>query len=185
MMHADGQFVTLAHPVWSRMELSEILSLNNFHGIEVFNNGTEHLCHGGTAELLWDILLQHGKKVFAMASDDVHTSCDLFGGWIHIKAAERSGQAIVDALFAGAFYATNGPTIHDFGIDGGQAYVSCSACREIHFVTYRPRGKSFFAEEGTLLTHARYTLSGRESYLRVVCIDAQGRTAWSNPFFFD
>lgn len=185
MMYADSQFVTLAHPVWSRMDLNEILSLNNFHGIEVFNSGTEHLCHGGTADLFWDILLQHGKKVFAMASDDVHVPCDLFGGWIHMKAAERSRQAIVDALFAGAFYATNGPMIYDFGIDGDQAYVSCSACREIHFVTYIPRGKSFFAEDEKLLTHAHCTLSGRESYVRVVCIDAQGRSAWSNPIFFD
>lgn len=185
MMRDDNQFVTLAHPVWSRMELDEIMMLDNFHAIEVFNNGTEHLCHGGNAEIVWDMLLRHGKKVFATASDDVHVACDLFGGWIFVKAKNRSKQAIVDALFAGTFYATNGPMIHDFGLDSNQVYVSCSACREIHFVTYSPRGKSFFAENDEMLTKATYTLSGRESYVRVVCIDEQGHSAWSNPIFFD
>lgn len=185
MMQADGQFVTLAHPVWSRMELDDILSLDNYHAIEVFNNGTEHLCHGGNAEVFWDMLLRHGKKVYATASDDVHVPDDLFGGWINVKAADRSKEAVIKALFSGTFYATNGPAIFDFGVEEHQIYVSCSACREIHFVTYEPRGKSFFAGEGEILTNAYHTLSGRESYARVVCVDAQGHSAWSNPIFFD
>ena len=61
LMRGDGQFVSLAHPVWSRMEVEEILGLENIHAIEVFNNGTEHLCHGGNAEVWWDMLLRRGK----------------------------------------------------------------------------------------------------------------------------
>lgn len=185
MMRADGQFVSLAHPVWSRMEPEEILGLENLHAIEVFNNGTEHLCHGGNAEIWWDMLLRHGKKVFATAVDDVHVADDLFGGWIQVKAARRSREAILDAVFSGAYYASTGPVIHDFGMDGLNVYVECSACREIHFVTYPPRGKSVFAEEGKPLTSAAHTLTGREAYVRVVCVDNDGRSAWTNPIFFD
>lgn len=185
MMRADGQFVSLAHPVWSRMEPEEILGLENLHAIEVFNNGTEHLCHGGNAEIWWDMLLRHGKKVFATAVDDVHVADDLFGGWIQVKAAQRSREAILDAVFSGAYYASTGPVIHDFGMDGLNVYVECSLCREIHFVTYPPRGKSVFAEEGKPLTSAAHTLTGREAYVRVVCVDNDGRSAWTNPIFFD
>lgn len=185
MMRADGQFVSLAHPVWSRMEPEEILGLENLHAIEVFNNGTEHLCHGGNAEIWWDMLLRHGKKVFATAVDDVHVADDLFGGWIQVKAARRSREAILDAVFSGAYYASTGPVIHDFGMDGLNVYVECSPCREIHFVTYPPRGKSVFAEEGKPLTSAAHTLTGREAYVRVVCVDNDGRSAWTNPIFFD
>lgn len=185
MMRADGQFVSLAHPVWSRMEPEEILGLENLHAIEVFNNGTEHLCHGGNAEIWWDMLLRHGKKVFATAVDDVHVADDLFGGWIQVKAAQRSREAILDAVFSGAYYASTGPVIHDFGMDGLNVYVECSPCREIHFVTYPPRGKSVFAEEGKPLTSAAHTLTGREAYVRVVCVDNDGRSAWTNPIFFD
>lgn len=185
MMRADGQFVSLAHPVWSRMEPEEILGLENIHAIEVFNNGTEHLCHGGNAEIWWDMLLRRGRKVFAMAADDVHVADDLFGGWIQVKAARRSREAILDAVFSGAYYASTGPVIHDFGMDGLNVYAECSPCREIHFVTYPPRGKSVFAEEGKFLTAAAHTLTGRESYVRVVCVDSEGRSAWTNPIFFD
>ena len=136
MMRNDGQFVSLAHPVWSRMTWEEIESLNGYQAIEVYNNGTEHLCHGGNAEVVWDMLLRKGRKLFAMAVDDVHVPDDLFGGWIWVKAASRTKEAVLDALFQGAFYATSGPVIYDFGLDSGRVYVSCSDCRDIHFVTY-------------------------------------------------
>lgn len=185
LMVRDGQFVSLAHPVWSRMEPHEILALKGFHAIEVFNNGTEHLCHGGGAEFLWDLLLRHGRRVFATAVDDVHVPCDLFGGWVWVKARERSEAAILQALFDGAFYPSSGPVIRDLWLDGGTVGVACSPCREIHFVTYPPRGKSHFAPEGQCLTEATHTLTGRETYVRAVCVDQEGRSAWSNPIFLD
>lgn len=183
MMREDGQFVSLAHPIWSRMEPEEVLKLDGFHAIEVFNNGTEHLCHGGNAEIYWDMLLRRGRRVFATAVDDVHVADDLFGGWVCVKAAERSRGAIMDALLNGAYYSSSGPMVRDFGMDGRQVYVFCSDCREIHFVTYSPRGKSFFAEDGGSLNEAAYTLTGRESYVRVVCVDHAGHSAWTNPIF--
>lgn len=185
MMREDGQFVSLAHPVWSRMEPEDVLGLDGFHAIEVFNNGTEHLCHGGNAEIFWDLLLRHGRNVLATAVDDVHVADDLFGGWVWVKAAGRSVEAVLDALFSGAFYPSAGPVIHDFGMDDRTVYICCSDCREIHFVTYPPRGKSFFAEDGKLLTEASHTLTGREAYVRAVCVDTNGHSAWTNPIFFD
>lgn len=185
LMHGDGQFVTLAHPFWSRMGPEEVLELTGCHAMEVFNNGTEHLCHAGNAEIYWELMLRHGKRILATASDDVHTEEDLFGGWICVKAAERSRKAIMDALFKGAFYASSGPKINDFGIADGNAYVSCSNCREIHFVTYPPRGSSNFAQNGASLVEANHKLTGRESYVRVVCVDFLGRSAWTQPIYFD
>ncbi len=184
-MYSDGQFVTIAHPVWSRMEPDELLELEHFHAVEVYNNGTEHLCHGGNAELYWDLLLRHGKYVLATASDDVHGLDDLFGGWICAKASECTPKAIWDSLFSGAFYASSGPSIYDFGQLEGRVYVSCSPCREIHFVTYPPRGKSFFAETSAGLNECSHCLTGRESYVRVVCVDFEGRSAWSQAIFLD
>lgn len=185
LMRNDGQFVSIAHPIWSRMDPEELSALNGFHAIEVFNNGTEHLCHGGNAEAYWDLLLRRGKRIFATAVDDVHGPVDLFGGWIWVKATERTAQGILDALFAGAFYATTGPVIHDFGIDGNQVYLNCSDCRELHFVSYPPKGRSLFAEPGEHLSEAVHTLSGSETYVRAVCVDAHGHSAWTNPIFFD
>lgn len=184
-MLTDGQFVNLAHPVWSCMEFSEVEALNGIHSIEVFNNGMEHLCHGGNAEIFWEMLLRHGKRVYATAVDDVHVPVDLFGGWIWAKTNGREPDAILRALANGSFYATNGPSILDFGLDDNEVYVSCSACREIHFVTYPTKGKSCFAEKGEKLTSFSHSLEGREHYVRAVCVDFEGHSAWTNPIFFD
>lgn len=184
-MLADGQFVNLAHPLWSCMEFAEIERLNGLHSIEVFNNGMEHLCHGGNSEIFWEMLLRHGKRIFATAVDDVHVSGDLFGGWVCVKVANRSQEDILAALVDGAFYASSGPTIYNFGIDRGSVYISCSPCRAIHFVSYPSKGKSFFSESDLPLVSSSHTLEGREAYVRAVCVDDKGYSAWTNPIFFD
>lgn len=184
-MREDGQYVVLAHPAWSRMEPEEVAALKGFHAIEVYNRGAENLCHAGRGDFYWDMLLRRGRKVFGMASDDTHKKWDAFGGWIWVKAREKSHEAIMEALFAGQFYGSAGPQILDFGLDGDQAYVSCSGCREIHFVTWPPRGASRFASEGGVLTEETYPLKGTERYLRLECVDHAGRIAWTNPIFFD
>ena len=38
LMREDGQSVSLAHPVWSRMGAEEILGLEGLHAVEVFNS---------------------------------------------------------------------------------------------------------------------------------------------------
>lgn len=71
-MRSDGQFVVLAHPHWSRMTPSEVMSLTGFNAIEVFNTGCERLMHAGRADLYWDLLLQSGRRVWGVACDDTH-----------------------------------------------------------------------------------------------------------------
>lgn len=185
LMVTDGQFVVLAHPIWSRMEPEEVAALKDFHAVEVFNNGCENICHAGHAEVYWDLLLRRGLKVYGTASDDTHKKYDAFGGWIWVKAENRTQEAIVNALFEGQFYSSSGPEIYDFGVDGECVYVECSPCRELHFVSWPPRGQSQFAEAGDFLNGGVYKLKGGEKYLRIECIDHSGRVAWTNPFFFD
>ena len=36
-------------------------------------------------------------------------------------------------------------------------------------------------EPGETITEATHRLTGHEEYLRVECVDAQGRSAWTNP----
>ena len=75
-----------------------------------------------------------------------------------------------------------GPEIYDWGIEDGAVYVCCSPVKEIHFVTYPPRGAARYAGEN-MMTGDRYELKGSEAYVRVECVDAFGNTAWTNPAF--
>ena len=187
-MRADDEYVILAHPRWSRMTPEEVLKLTGFHAIEVFNTGCERLMHAGRADLYWDLLLQSGCRVWGIACDDTHQKTqksDRFGGWIMVRATQRSAAAIVEQMKTGQFYLSQGPQIEDWGMEDGRIYFKCSPCQEIHVTTYPARGGSYYAEEGKPLTEISYTLKGGEEYIRIECIDQSGQTAWTNPYFFD
>lgn len=186
-MRKDGQFVVLAHPLWSRMTPSEVLELEGFHAIEVFNTGCERLMHAGRADLYWDLLLQKGRKVWGIACDDTHgktEKSDRFGGWLMVRSESCTAGAILSAVQEGTYYFSQGPSIEDWGSDGEKIYFRCSPCKEIHVTTYPPRGRSFYAKDGEHLTEVSYPLKGGEQYIRIECIDEKGCTAWTNPYFF-
>ena len=186
-MKGEGQFVVLAHPVWSRMEPEEIRALQGIDAIEVFNTGTERLCHAGRAEIHWDMLLREGKRVLGIACDDTHGKTersDRFAGWVMVNAPRLDRGAILEALRAGNYYSTMGPEIRDVTIEDGMVHVECSACSEVHVVTYPPRGKAHYATDCPL-TQIDYPLKGGETYVRVECIDEQGCAAWSNPIYLE
>ena len=188
-MRADGEYVILAHPRWSRMTPQEVLDLKGFHAIEVFNTGCERLMHAGRGDLYWDLLLQSGRKVWGIACDDTHEKTpksDRFGGWIMVRVAERTAASIIEQMKDGRFYLSQGPEIGDWGMtEDGRIYFKCSPCREIHVTTYPTRGGSFYAGEGEALTEISYTLKCGETYIRIECVDQNGQTAWTNPYFFD
>ena len=187
-MRGENAFTVIAHPLWSRMEPEEVRSLTNYDAIEVFNTGTECLCHAGRADVYWDMLLRDGKRVYAIACDDTHGKTakgDRFGGWIMVNCESLTKEALLQALRSGNFYASCGPEIHDVWIEDEQVHIKCSPCSEIHMVSYPPRGKAHFALDGDPLTELTYTLKGGERFIRVECGDEKGNPAWSNAIFLD
>ena len=100
-----------------------------------------------------------------------------------VRTEMCSPPEILAAMSAGTYYFSQGPVIHDWGIREDTVYFRCSPCREIHVTTYPPRGSSCYAPEGEMLTEIAYPLKGGELYIRVECIDEEGRTAWTNPHF--
>ena len=57
-----------------------------------------------------------------------------------VSAPSLTINNITDALLAGQFYSSNGPTITDYGVKDGQVYVTCSPVQSIHFVAFERRG---------------------------------------------
>jgi hypothetical protein len=191
-LRAAGYLVICNHPVWSMNEQSEVAALNGFFALEVYNHGCEVETRTGYATDYWDVLLRAGRRVWAVATDDNHNAnwfgeapdeWDSYGGWVMVNAATLSPEAVLEALIAGRFYASTGPTIHEFAIERGVARVECSPVERIHFRSYPQRGYSRSARGKGTVTAAEYELSGDEQYLRIECVDERGRTAWSQPVF--
>ena len=94
---------------------------------------------------------------------------------------ERSGQ-VADLSGLESIGRYSDAMLSQMEIEDGAVYVCCSPVKEIHFVTYPPRGAARYAGEN-MMTGDRYELKGSEAYVRVECVDAFGNTAWTNPAF--
>ena len=118
--------------------------------------------------------------------DDSHfrdNAMDGFGCRVMVKAQENTPDALLTALKAGRYYASQGPVIEDITRDGGTLHVRCSAASEIILL-----GNVGMATHvaGTAVTGAALSLDRFESgWCRLVIRDAAGRHAWSNPFWID
>lgn len=183
-LNASGYFTVYCHPVWSRQTFGEIAELHNFKAIEVYN----HSCHvenaTGHAAYYWDSFLRQGLPIWGVASDDSHNDIKEYGGgWVVVNADELSPETILESLHEGRFYASSGPVIEKYGVMDDKVYVECSKAKEIHFVAFEQRGKSYIADQEATLTSASYSLRGNEKYVRVEIIDERGKVAWSNPIF--
>jgi hypothetical protein len=192
----QGAVTYAAHPYWSGLDIEVFRQAEGFAGLEVFN-GTSELEDGrGDSSAWWDALLGDGRLVFGTAVDDQHEPLfDLGIAWTMVRARDRTGEAVVEALRTGTTYASSGPAIFDAHIDGDGVEVACSPCRAVVVGMTAERGASIVAGErgrrmGTILetdpdgliTRAR--VESREpdpGYLRVSVIDASGRKAWTNP----
>jgi hypothetical protein len=95
-----------------------------------------------------------------------------------VKAADNEPEALVAAMKSGLFYASQGPVIHAFAVDGGEARIECSSVANIAIVGRGTRA-AHVRQDG--LTSARLsTEKFAGDWLRLVVTDAAGRSAWSN-----
>lgn len=185
---AAGAFVAIAHPEWYGLSLPDALTIDAAHAVEVYNHTSQiHSRRGGGAYFL-DLMLTAGRKINALACDDAHWNVpgdenrDAFGGWVMVKAHAKTPGVLVEVLKAGHYYSTQGPAILNLHRDGKELVVETSACRQI--ILAGPHSLSVFAA-GNGITSARLPLERfTGGWGRLMVLDAEGRTAWSNPMWF-
>jgi hypothetical protein len=189
-----GAFVAIAHPSWSQLTHEDGLSIDAAHAVEVYNHGCGVENDRGDGWYLLDRLSNAGRRLLAVAADDAHFrhgDRDAFGGWVNVKAEELDPEALLEALRAGAFYATQGPDIHELAIDGDELTLACSPVAAISIMGGTSRS---LTRVGEAITGGSFDLSATDNpwlgaaetpWLRVVAIDVAGRRAWTNPIWRD
>jgi hypothetical protein len=162
----------------------------------LFNSSAERENLRGDSSYVWDQCLERGRRLWAFATDDCHyPGFDINDAWTMVRAAERTEEAIVEALRRGHHYATSGPELVDVAIDGDAIEVRCSPARTVVLMSRYETGWAVRAdirnrqEDATVLerddrglvVRARFEPPLELPYRRVVIEDERGRRAWSNP----
>ncbi|HEX6972135.1 MAG TPA: CehA/McbA family metallohydrolase [Limnochordia bacterium] len=176
--------VYVAHPYWHGHEIDDLVGVEGAVGIEIYNATCEYLNGKGTSVVHWDSLLRRGRSAWGFAADDAHWNRpDAGRAWVMVKAPALTPEAILNALAQGHFYSSTGPTLEDVEIAGDRIRVRCSPVDRVAFIGPGTRGRVVTGADGPI-TEAEVRLTGREAYLRVEAIDADGRRAWTNPLVF-
>lgn len=182
-VNATGGAVFVAHPYWCGRTVVQILALEGVVGLEVFNSTCGKIGRSESS-VHWDYVLAAGRILPAIAVDDTHRGRDRFLGWTMIKAEALTVESIMQAVCTGSYYATGGPEIKDYRMNEGVVTFQCSPASEIHFHCRNNTGRSFYADEGELLTEVEFQPVATAGYVRATVVDARGRRAWANPIVF-
>ena len=194
-INRDGGTAVLAHPYWNARTIEDLAGLRGAGGIELFNASVDSVNAKGLAVTHWEQMLESGLRLWGLAVDDLHADpgrpADFALGWIVVSAEEKTPPAIADAVRSGSFYASCGPDINEWSIQGNCMSLRCSPVQTIAFSSAASRGRIFRDSEGGLLTEAHLPLDGflpgtdGPQYIRASCCDEQGRWAWTNPVWAD
>lgn len=188
-MRAYGGRAIVAHPAWSLNTHTTLCALQNVTAAEIYNSVSTHPWNGDRADSsnLLDITASHGMPYRFVASDDSHRYEGEQGrAFTMVQADALTPQAVLAALDEGRFYASQGPLFHQISIENGVLSIECSPVDTIIFysnlVWTNDRCHSLPGQ-----THATYDLAAHENerFVRCQLIDADGRSAWSNPILID
>jgi hypothetical protein len=191
---AEGAFVCLLHPGLNDLRpdvASRLPGFDALHAVEVYTHQSWiYRPDTAIAVPFLDALLEDGRRLGAVAADDAHfrDGPDAFGAWVEVFARERDPGALLDALKANAYYATQGPAIHGLTLDGDELRVTCPPCARILLSAPRRLGGRWrwrLQPPGEPpLTEAAFAISEfRGGFCRVTVVDDEGRRAWSNPIW--
>jgi len=189
-----GAFVSIAHPSWSQLTIEDSHSIDSAHAVEIYNHSCAVEVDRGEGWYLLDQMLNDGKRLSAIATDDAHfTSHDrgAFGGCIMVKADTLDPDVLLDALKAGNFYSSQGPEIHSVSISENKISINCSPVDTICITGGTARS---LTQSGRSITNATLDLAELEKgwfvpdpspWLRITAKDASGKRAWTNPIWRD
>jgi hypothetical protein len=188
----------LAHTYWSGLRTEQWETCEGLLGLEVWNTGCELEVGRGDSSIHWDEALEGGAALQGIATDDSHhPGYDSGFAWTMVRAVDRSQEAVLDALRAGSFYSSTGPSIESVEMDGNAIVVQSSPAQSVTLVTARHRGARANAgrlgypnastilerDSAGLITACRLEKPPLAPFGRVVVSDTRACRAWTNPLW--
>ena len=179
-IHSVGGLAVLAHPAWSLNTPQMIMELRDIDATEIYNGVSERgQSFRPDSSLIIDMLASRGVEYPLLATDDAHyyNGVDNGLGFVMVESESSSAEDIKMAIIAKKFYASQGPEIHLYR-DGDKFCVDCSPVSKIYFASNSAWCHRATVGEG--ITHAEYTPTAHDRFIRAFVIDADGKSAWTN-----
>ena len=182
-INSAGGAAVLCHPNWGRdfnhFPCEDLARLADYAGLEVFNGSIIEDPGSPLASDKWDRLLSAGRRVWGLATDDLHFEIQRGRGWCAVRAAARTAAAVLEALRLGNFYASSGVSIASIALRGAELRVVAPDAEGIAVIG--KSGARLAWIEGHQLVWNAAGCPG--PYFRVECCGRAGTMAWSQPFF--
>ncbi len=182
---AKGGLAILAHPAWSLNTPAQIKALSGIDAAEIYNSvsGLPRNCRPYSGAVL-DMLAVEGYCLPLVASDDTHfyIEADTCRSYTMVQAEECTPEAILAALRAGNFYASQGPRI---SVECADRTLRVRTTPVQSIVCYTDTAwEPHRAEVVDGITEAEFTMGSAVSVARIEVTDAEGNTAWSGYYRF-
>jgi hypothetical protein len=199
-VRAQNGFAVVNHPNFSwAFGITDLLPLTGAYALEIWSGHPAVYSLGdGTRpshETMWDELLTRGRRVTAVAVDDVHTLVPLDGGsnalpglgWVY-TFGELGRAPVCDALRAGRLYASSGLAFRRIRIEPGRFTVWVDdAADTIVFLGSATQILATVTGDGFVHDAdgfaASYTLHGGETYVRAHARAPDGGAAWTQAYY--
>lgn len=189
---ADG-VPHINHPNYEwAITADDLKQVQNDKLFEIYNGHhlVNNLGGGGVPGLeeVWDIVLTSGKLLYGIAVDDAHTfkqpwnknSARPGQGWVVVRAARLSPEAILEALERGDFYASTGVELTDYQAGDKEIRITIKQEGSSKYrVQFIGNGGRLLKEEVT--NPAVYQFRGDETYVRGKVLESNGKVAWTQP----
>lgn len=142
----SGGLAFIAHPYWSNLVYEDLVNLDGYVGIEVYNSGCDVEVAKGYGLSHWDSLLSSRRRVWGIAVDDSHRyfkpPIDANGGWIWINIRNRSPEEALKSIRDGRFYSSMAPKVLSFKWTPSLLYVESTPVDRLNIVTANGKGLS-------------------------------------------
>lgn len=184
-INAYGGAAIVAHPAWSLNTTEFLKSLGNVCGAEVFNtfSGVPWNADRADSASILDVLSANGRVLNFVAADDCHRyTGEQCMSYIMVQADACTPEAIISAMKAGRFYASQGPRFESVEAKEDRVIIRTSPVSRITFFSNVP----WVAERtrtGDGLTEHEYVFEKHrgEQWVRCEIVDENGRKAWLSP----
>lgn len=195
MLKDDNFIVTMNHPVWSDMSTEDIINMNGYDCMEVFNSIGVMFNNYTDDSGYYEYFLRSGGKAIPIAADDCHRIfedgspfVEYFCGFNVVKTDELTYASIIGAIDSGATFASTGPMFKNLWLEGDVMHVECSPVSSVFVHGKYLHYKVSDVERTDCITHTELNISGLRAispYIWVQLRDTHGGKAWAMPYWFE